>query len=468
MTILIMRAYPKTLALLFATLWATAALWVVFTAHAQTADYLIRSISSALTPDQTAVSVSFDVVNNGGIMAEGVLVNLFDSGGITLATMKLPVLALNERAPITLTVPLTRFLPDTRPTLYVTVGMDTLPPTNARGQGDVAPITVIIPPAASITQPSGTPIPRLGFDLPLAVDLRDPLQLGLTVAIAGLTLILLWVISVVARQAFGRKEKFPTWQPSYPPLTVFDPNQLEGRRYLWQPHAQNDTLPVTCALGQVVTRKHVTDMGGAKFTGWRISGIRTGRYDQYGRIGRTHQLMTMRAVRRLDGIAHRQRPTTWEVAFKRVRPVSKQFVKQILKGADRRTTMLPLAMDIRFRGKGRAQVAHVTFELFRCEAQGWQLIDTWRSLPPITQGAQEQFTYSFYGQRAEEDKRAFKKRLEDDMNGVLTLLVWKVPPTPPEKEMPTVNGTPPVVDLSDTAGHTPVVPPPTTPHDAVP
>lgn len=416
------------------------ALLLVFAAaaNAQTEEFVIRSPSSSLSPDGSSIIVQFDVTNNGDQNATTVA-RLFDSRGlqITSEPLQLPPGGTS----VAMSVPVDRFDPGTRQGIYITVGLDALP-GNLRSS-NAASISIGIPAApVAATPQQGGQGGALPFNLPFDLDLRDPTQLVLIVAIGALILLLLWVISVVIRSATARPEPFGAWQAAYPSPPHIDPNTTVGRRYLWQQHAQSDNLPLPCQPGSIIALKHVTGQDGDKFESWRVTGIRTGRYDQYGRIGRTNHTASPRLVKRLDRAARRRRLAA-KPAARAAKPIARALVKDIIKSSDKRSAILPIALEIRFKGKSIK--AETTFELLRCEGNGWLLMDSW-SAPPTQStsgGAVEQFSYTFYGQRPNEPKRDFEKRLEQALTQVLTGLVFK-----PERPK-----------LEDTSEHTPVEPP---------
>lgn len=412
------------------------------TVVAQTEEFVIRSPSSSLSPDGRTIIVQFDVTNNGDANATTVA-RLFDSRGlqITSEPLQLPPGGTS----VSMLVPVDRFDPGTRPNIYITVGLDALP-GNLRSS-NVASISIGIPALPEVTTPTqGEQSSGQGIDLPFDLNLNDPVQIVLAVAIGALVLLLLWVISVIIRSATSRPEPFGAWQAAYPSPPYIDPNTTVGRRYLWQQHAQNDNLILPCQTGSILALKHVTGLNGEKFESWRVTGIRTGRYDQYGRIGRTNHTASSGIVKQLDR-ATRRRKLSAKAAARAAAPIAKSLVKDIVKSSDKRSDILPIALEIRFKGKSIK--AESTFELLRCEGNGWLLIDSW-SAPPTQStngGPIEQFSYTFYGQRPNEPKRDFQKRLEQALAQVLAGLIFK-----PERPK-----------LEDTSEHTPVEPPPEAP-----
>ncbi|MBK8021632.1 MAG: hypothetical protein IPK19_09420 [Chloroflexi bacterium] len=412
---------------------------------AQADTLLIQSPSSRVAPDGRSIIVELDVWNQGSVATAATTVRLFDGRGVELGSAPLMPLEPQTRQPVVLEAPVESLPAGTRAALFITVGLDAL---TLDGRGTVTSITVSVPAPGQGT-PGEVPAPAQPgiFNLPFSInlDLNDPAQVALAVGIGGLCLLLLWVIWVIVRQVSSRPQPFGVWQPMYPSPMVIDPNTTEGRRYLWQQHTQSDSLPLPCVPGTILARKIVVGAGGGKFDGWRIVGMRSGRYDQYGRISRTHHTAPQSIVRRLDRVA-RRRKLNEKAAVRTVRPIARALIKDILKHSDRRSAILPIALDIRF--KGERDLARMVFELWRCGPRGWDLFDTWIALPTYASAteATEQFGYSFYGQRHDESRKAFERRMEVELTRVFAQLVFK--PVPP-----------PVEDTSDHAPATEAMPP---------
>lgn len=260
------------------------------------------------------------------------------------------------------------------------------------------------------------------------IDLRDPFQLALLIAIGALLVIFLWLLRVLLNGG-APPDAFGPWQPLYPAPAQPNLDTLDGRRYLWQGHAQNDgaVLPLPCAPGAVLARKRAIGAAGQPLAGWRIVGVRTGRYDSYGRIARTHHLLRRRELRALERAARRPR-LSQKAAARAVRPVARALVRDALRHNDDRTGMLPIAIDVRLRSEKPG--ALVAFELVACQEGGWVLLDTWSSAPSLgSRGeAVEQFTYALPGTTFDEDTRAVRRRLEAQLGAILAGLVAKGPP----------------------------------------
>jgi hypothetical protein len=160
-------------------------------------------------------------------------------------------------------------------------------------------------------------------------------------------------------------------------------------------------------------------------------------------------------VRRLDRAAHR-RKMSQAAAVRTARPLARAFVKHIVKTSDKRSAMLPIAVDIRFQGKPRKEAPSVSFELFRCEADGWHRLDSWISAPTVSVSGEliEQFGYTFFGQRHNETSRIFQQRLEQDFTHILAQLLTK----PERKPLEDTASQPPVeVPQAPPTAPTPVV-----------
>jgi len=296
--------------------------------------------------------------------------------------------------------------------------------------------------------------------LPIALDLDDPLQIALVGGIVALCVILIWIVRVIFRLG-ARSDSFGMWQPTYPAPPRVDPDTLDGRRYLWQAHAQNDGAGLTdmpCASGSVMARKLVVGRDGSKLADWRIAGARTGRYDAYGRIARTHHTLSGTYLSRLVRAA-RRRKVSPRAALRLARPIARNLVRDIVRHSDTRTAMLPIALDIRV--KSNQPGARVRFDLLRCDATEWVTIDSWLSAPTIgsTGDAVDQLTYALYGQRFGETPRHARARLQADVTRIIAGVIVK-PPVAKAAALPaaapTAALTPPttpVLAVDDTAAN---------------
>jgi hypothetical protein len=447
-----MKAYRPLFAMLIALLCAA------FVAAQSGSDLVIRSLNQAPTlPDGTIV-VELDVLNEGATASAPTRVRLFNAAGVELTGVDVPALQPGVRQPVILTIPPGGLPSGGRQQVFVTVGLDVLPGGTAL-RPDIGSIGVDVP-----TLPGGVPTPTPVSPFDLENILRQPnFGLGQALGISLIALLAL-VLFVVVRgivRALTPGERFDMWQPAYPPPPRIDPNTQDGRRYLWQGHAQNDASGIEgtpCQPDAVVARKVVTDANGARLAGWRITGVRTGRYDAYGRIARTHHPLSRGWLRRLGRAAGR-RWLSPARARRIAQPIARAIARDIVRHADARTMMLPIALDIRFRS--RRDDAAVAFTLLGCTAGVWSALDTWTSPPTRDPDGHpvDQYTWALAGQQAGERPRDMQRRLEGVLTGILAGMLARpkperprpAPRTPPAVTAPPTTETPHAPDDTPTA-----------------
>ena len=393
-------------------------------------NYLIRSIRYTLTDDQ--VVVDFTVEPSGGATPQ-TTVYLFDKTGRNLAQQTVKALAVGEKIATTLSVPRSQFAPGSSQTLYVVPGLSQFP----SDVGEIAqfsqvtvPIPEIVVSAPVATEEASSPIPGLGISLPANINLSDPANLALVLGIVVVVVVLLWVFSVIGRMLFSRPPSLPTWQPPYVITPLIDPNSTNGRRQLWQQHAESDVLPVPCVPGDYKVRKLLLGSSGAKLGGWRVNGMRISQYDRYGRVARSQVVLPKKTVKALDKAVRKSASLDAAKAQRSVRPVAKTLTSAILKKTNKQSATLPVALDIRFVGM-HGEV-RILFELYGCDGGRWQEIDHWEPEMRVVNGSiHENFTYTLLGQYPAETRKQYQQRLSGDLTSLLALMVQAPPPPPP-------------------------------------
>ncbi|MCC6803606.1 MAG: hypothetical protein IT319_12045 [Anaerolineae bacterium] len=400
------RLIAVTLLALLATVGAAAQ---------QPLTYWISNVESEITDD--VVVVQFDVFNVGSAATVEQPAHLFSTTGEVLATQTLQPLGANQQVAVTLEVPVTRLPSGTTQTIYVVVGVDKLPPQNE-----------LQPPIVGVTQVA---IPeRSGL---AALDLSDNATLAVVVGVAGVVVILLWVVSVIYRMIFSRPPVLTAWQAPYVITPLIDPNSTNGRRQLWQQHAQSDTLPTPCMEGNYMVRKLLVGSSGVKLNGWRVTGLRISQYDRYGRVARTQTVMPKKTVRALNRAARKSQSLDWEHAVRSVRPVARALTGTLSKKMNPQNAILPVALDIRFVGL-HGEVG-IVFELYGCDGGSWREIDHWEPEMRVVNGSiEENFTYTVAGQYPQEPRKQVRQRMEADLTNLLAAMVQKPPPLPPPED----------------------------------
>ncbi|MEP7290958.1 MAG: hypothetical protein ABI835_04200 [Chloroflexota bacterium] len=425
-------------------------LTVTGSAAQQALNYLVRGIASQVAEGQ--VVVDFTVLNSGDPVTAEVTAHLFDGSGRDLSSGIVEPLGANESVRMTLAVPISEFTPGSSQTLYAVIGLNQLPPLSQRTLfGNIGSIQVQIPrpPAATplnpITPslPGGIRLPAMSLDW---INLRDPLMWALIFGIFLIVFIVVFVlvklVALILRALFSRPPVLPAWQPPYIITPLIDPNSTNGRRQLWQQHAESDTLPAPCAPGNYMVRKLLIGSDGAKLGGWRVNGLRISQYDRYGRVARSQVVLPKGVVRSLDRAVRKSAnlndPGRAENA---VRSAAHALTATLLKKMSRQNAILPIALDIRFFGM-HGEV-RILFELYGCNAGAWQEIDHWEPEMRVVNGSiYENFTYTLLGQFPQENSKQFRQRLEGDMRRLLAVMVQappRLPPIPPVQAQDTVE-----------------------------
>ena len=402
----------------------------------QTVNYLIRGISSKITGDQ--IAVEFTVINAGQTVTSNEPAHLFDSSGAVVASQTVKPLGANQTIQMILTVPLAKFTPNTSQTIYAGVGLDQLPPLSQRTLGNIGTIQVGIPPASVAATPEaavplgGLSLPVIG-NLPININLRDPSNLALVLGIIVVVVVLLWVITVIGRLLFSHPPTLETWQPPYVITPLIDPNSTNGRRQLWQQHAESDILPAPCAPGDYKVRKLLIGSNGVKLAGWRVNGLRISQYDRYGRVARSQIVLPKKTVKALDKAVRKSASLDSKRAQKAVRSVAKTLTSVLMKKTNKQSATLPVAVDIRLVGM-HGEV-RILFELYGCGAGNWQEIDHWEPEMRVVNGSiHENFTYTLLGQYPNEARKQYRQRLESDLTNLLAVMVQAPPPPPPAQD----------------------------------
>ncbi len=401
----------------------------------QAVNYLVRGISSKIIGDQ--IAIEFTVINGGDSVTSEQPVHLFDSNGTVVASGTVRALGKNQTIQSILTVPLTQFTPGTSQTLYAGVGIDQLPPPNLRTLGNIGTIQVAIPTAAAQQATPAAGAPSSG----LPINLNDPTNLALVIGIVVVAIVLLWVLTVIARQVFARPAALPAWQPPYVITPLIDPNSTNGRRQLWQQHAESDVLPAPCVQGDYKVRKLLLGSSGVKLAGWRVTGLRISQYDRYGRVARSQTVLPKKTVKALDKAVRKSASLDAEKAQRSVRSIASTLSKTVIRKSNKQSATLPVALDIRLMGM-HGEV-RILFELYGCNMGSWQEIDHWEPEMRVVNGSiHENFTYTLLGQYPQESNKQYQQRLTGDLTSLLAIMVQAPPPPPP---------LPPPQDTAETA-----------------
>jgi hypothetical protein len=454
-------------------------------AQSETPNYEVRSLRPGQPDTPRDTALAFDIYNSGAAAAEQatVTLHLLETGEV-LDTETVPPLQSNEQsAPINFSVPAANFDAGSRVPVGILIRFPGQAAANPPALRDYAEeYSLEIPDVGQTTAPAPTtPAPAVTIPgLPFNIDLTNPLVIVAIVGGLGVLLILIWVLTVILGLLFSRTPSFANWQPPYMTNPMIDPNSVQGRRQLWQQHAQSDSLAMPCAADTYMVRKLLMGIDGRKLSGWKVTGARISQYDMYGRVGRSEYIAAPGTVRALSNAARRI-PADRTRAEKLTRPVARKLVDELLKRANKRNLMLPVAVDLRLKGS-HGEVL-IVFELHRCTGSGWQQVDQWEPDMLVVGGTvQENFTYTLYGQYGGETLKQFRQRLRADLTLLLATMVQQPPvtasivqPLEPLPNPDSIMDTAPVPVQSSqatAANRVPPMPPPTpgdatTPNNAV-
>jgi hypothetical protein len=199
--------------------------------------------------------------------------------------------------------------------------------------------------------------------------------------------------------------------------------------------------------GTFAARKALIGANGAKLSGWRVAGVRLNQYDSFGRIARSQVIGDNGLVKRVDRAVRKSSGLDSKKASSAVRPVASKLAKQFAKRITRKSAGLPVALDVRLDGQ-HGEV-RIIFELHECIGNGYQRVDQWEPEMVVTDKGiiHENYSYTLYGQRQDESKRAFRKRLREDMTKTLVAMVQRIaPPAQPPKAQ--AKGSQPTIPLA--------------------
>jgi hypothetical protein len=390
-------------------------------------DYAISSIRPAtLSADGGAVMVAFDVTNAGAAASTSATVRMVNKDtGTELATEQLGPLAAGEGVVVTLEFPVGFLPPDRAQTMLVSVGINEVETSTSPGIANNS-ANVIVPPPNQL--PTASPVQQnepgqsagslfiLGFEF----NRNDPVHVVALIGISGALLIMVVLLVIILRLLFQRKPRFSVQLPPYANAQPLSTATNAGRRQGWQFHAQNDLAPPLPANeGATHVRKRLTGVNGIKFSDWKITGLRLSQYDQYGRVTRSEVIADRKFTRRLSAIAHKAPDLTEDRISRRVRPISRALVGRFKSRVNKRSAMLPLALDLSFEGE-HGEV-RILFELYYLEQGRWRKVDHWEPDMMVPGKAiHENFTFSMTGMRQGETFRDFMRRLPDDLTQILT------------------------------------------------
>lgn len=414
---------------------------------------------------ETGAEIVYTVFNHGGPATESTQIELVDmNGDILLAQEDLRPLGDSgdsEQGTIPFPPPQYNgtFTTGESVTVYLVVDSPSIVEpsnSNTRGNNISRAIQVVVPAQAGApqnqppeqttpeTEDSGESLSERiegwiddiqdAFDGLINTD--DPTESAIAAGIIVSGTIIFFLFWWLLRLIFRRSPAFGNWQPPYATMPPLDPNSTYGRRQSWQQHAHNNALTIPCQPGTIEARKVLLGVDGRYLSGWRILAVRLTQFDMYGRVSRSQVLATGRDVKRLNKVTRRSASKRDASIARKVRPVAKSLSNQIKKRITRRSAMLPMALDVRFRGvHGEIRIM---FELYECQGGHPHLLDRWEpEMTVMGKTIYESYTYTIHGQIGGEKYKSFRRRLTKDLELALVDLCRTVsasPPTPPEPE----------------------------------
>lgn len=443
---------------------------LISTAQTTPRDYVVSNPTVIFGDDGATFMIEFTVTNNGGDAgAESDIQIIYNTSGLVLARDTLPPLNANEVVTVTFAFNSSDFTAGSVEPFRVEVGVDQYELAGspiARDNIRTFSVTIpqgitnlpedVTPPA--LDEPPDFVIPGLDIGVQILDDgiiFNDEFyslsQILTGVGIIGFGLLLLWFVTIILRLLFRRPPKFGTWQPPYANVSYYDPNSSMGRRQAWQHHAQNGTIFAPCTQSAVVALKRLLDMEGKTLGGWEIKAIRTVQYDMYGRVTRTEAIMPSSVLKKLNKVARKASDYDNPKLRKAVQPIAREIAKQASKNISKKSTMLPIAMDLRFEGK-HGEV-RILFELYECRNHAWHLLDQWEpEMAIIGHKIDESYTYTLNGQLPGETYKDYRNRLVEDFGWLLGGMLYRhQAPAQPEPDMvppDTLTGMAPITDES--------------------
>lgn len=415
---------------------------LVGAAQASPRDYAISPPRVHYRADGEIAVLSFTVSNQGGDASEPsqIIISEYQSGRVETIE-PLPPLGADQARDFSIELPLANLPWEGIVSFKIDAGIDDFELANSPIARDNSQLFHLDRAEADAADGSGNPAgsARAAYDLFIPIVnvgvnfLEDGIQVNdsrytggdllRAIGLLAVALFCLWLLSLILRLIFRRPPQFDVWQPPYALNNYHDPNSALGRRQSWQFHARNSALAAPSAPDQVTVIKRLLGKRGLILGGWTIKAMRTVQYDVYGRINRTEVVMPRKVVNQLNRALRRGPDYADHELRQALKPIAKSLCKHALGPVEKQNLMLPFALDIRF--EGRAGEVRIQFELYQSHNGAWRLIDQWEpELGPIGEHVPEHFAFTLNGQLSGESKKAFTRRLRDDMTQLLAGLFY--------------------------------------------
>lgn len=396
--------------------------------------YEASILSWGQTEDGENIRIEFQVVNTGGqaeLEARADVVVIQEGRNRVISNANIPPLDDNPPAnteTLVMTAPVSSF--DAGSVQVFQVLLST-PPTWQGIVVDSPTVSIQIPIREQV---ESTPEPEPLFQLP--TEIRIPLVgtlnfsdantfIVIAMLISTLTLTM-WIFITLLRWIFRTSPSFGNWQPPYSIMPHVDPNSIAGIRQAWQQHAQTNVIHSACSPDATYACKYLTGVDGSYLDGWRVVAMRLTLYDQYGRIASKQILAPSTAVKQVDRLVQRRQKLSHKAVSRRVKRPAKVLTNRFWKYISPRVAPLPIAFDIRLRGK-HGEV-DIRFELYQCKDGHWTSLDNWQpEMRVVNNVIYEAYTYTIFGIQSGEKMRQYKQRIRHDIERLLTDFVGVFP-----------------------------------------
>lgn len=422
--------------------------------------YEAKILSWGETETGNNIRIEFQVVNTGGpavldVRADVVVIQDGRNRVVSNATIR----PLDDNPPentetLVMTAPVSSFDPGSVQVFQVLL----VTPPNWQGIVVDSPTVSIPIPQPGATETTDEPEPFF-IELPLVIDIpllgrldfsNPDAYLVMAMIIATITLTI-WILITLLRWIFRTSPSFGNWQPPYGVMPHIDPNSVAGIRQAWQQHAQTNVIHSACAPEATYACKYLTGVDGSYLDGWQVIAMRLTLYDQYGRIASKQTLAPSTAVNQINRLVRRRQKLSHKQVSRRVRRTAKSLTNRFWKYISPRVSPLPIAFDIRLRGK-HGEV-DIRFELYQCQNGHWVSLDGWQpDMRVVNNVIYEAYTYTIFGIQPGENMRQYKKRIRSDIERLLVDFVGVFPEV--EHDAQTSRGeSPESPPETDAAGH---------------
>lgn len=425
--------------------------------------YRVLALKEGLSADSCRLEFEYLVSNIGAASTQPTTVELRALSQPDTVLASWPVSALptgGQGETVNLSTATANFPPNTNQTFQVRVLLDGADAFGASPRTVSLSIPSVPENCRAVTREAAVPftIPVLNYTLDLANPTRDELLLG--AGGAFVLLLILFILLRLRRLLFGRPPAFGMHLPPYATTPPIDPYSQNGIRQSWQPYAQNNTITQPAVRGTNAVVKLLLGADGQYLNGWTITALRLSQYDQYGRVARTYTAGPLSAVRAINRLAHSRKPLDAEQLERKVTPLARQLIRQLMKRITPRSAVLPVAFDLRL--KGHHGEVSIVFELYQSDGQQWHLLDRWQpEMTVVGKTIYETYTYTIHGQSGGESYKDFRARLPLDLARLLSELIAprvRPPANTPSSSPATAAGQQPRVMVTPEQPMPPVAP----------